>query len=43
MWKGLVRVRERSSLGCWGKKEGLGLGIVVGVGYEKIREGIKKG
>ena len=38
-----MRVRERISLGYWGKKEGLGLCIVVGVGYEKIREGIKKG
>ena len=35
--------RERSNLGYSGKKEGLGLGIVVGVGYEKIRKGVIKG
>ena len=38
-----MRVRERISLGYWGKKEGLGLVLVVSVGYERIREGVKKG
>ena len=42
MWRVLVRVRERSNLGYFGNKEGLGLCIVVAVGYEKIREGVKK-
>ena len=35
--------RERSNLGYWGNKEGLRLGLVLGVGYERIREGVRKG
>ena len=38
-----MRVRDRSSLGYWGNKEGLGLGLVLGVGYERIMEEVKKG
>ena len=41
--EGVVRVRDRSSLGYWGNKEGLRLGLVLGVGYERIREEVKKG
>ena len=35
--------RERRSFGYWGKKDELGLDIIVGVGYEKIRKGVIKG